>query len=59
MTYLSSVSYIFFYVDKMEERHWIGFCREDEFEEYLDELLANGYLMYDLAWDSELHEEED
>jgi hypothetical protein len=53
MTYLSSV-YVFFYIGPGEERKYLGFCKESEFEDYLDELLANGYLMDDLTWDTEL-----
>jgi hypothetical protein len=52
-----NVSYIFFYIDKMEERYWIGFCREDEFDEYLNELLADGYKINALTWDTELSED--
>ena len=58
MTHLSKMLYSFYYIDDLGHREYVGACIEEQFEEYLNELLEGGYLMADLTWDTELWEDE-
>ena len=58
MTHLSKMLYSFYFIDDFGDRRYIGVCIEEQWEEYLNELLEDGYRMEDLTWDTELWEDE-
>jgi hypothetical protein len=56
MAHVSSFVYAFFCIAAADE--YIGFCTEAEVEDYLNELLTDGYSLADLTWDIELWEDQ-